>query len=149
VCRVTSALVTQMSLDSHIEITIPSRIEYLNLVHAVTDEMSRLAGFDGDASLNISLAVREAATNAVIHGNGKDEAKRVQVRFGIEDGTLRIWIRDQGAGFDPDAVQDPRAASNLVRTSGRGIFLMRSFMDAVTFRRQPGAGMEVCLAKKP
>jgi serine/threonine-protein kinase RsbW len=140
VCRVTSALVTQMSLDSHIEITIPSRIEYLNLVHAVTDEMSRLAGFDGDASLNISLAVREAATNAVIHGNGKDEAKRVQVR---------IWIRDQGAGFDPDAVQDPRAASNLVRTSGRGIFLMRSFMDAVTFRRQPGAGMEVCLAKKP
>lgn len=137
-----------MSPDSHIEITIPSRVEYLNLVHAVTDEMARLAGFDGDASLNISLAVREAATNAVIHGNRKDESKKVLVRFGVEDGTLRIWIRDQGGGFDPEAVADPRDAANLARTSGRGIFLMRSFMDSVSFLRHADDGMEVCLAKR-
>ncbi|MGD8374623.1 MAG: ATP-binding protein [Acidobacteriota bacterium] len=137
-----------MSSGHQIEIAFQSKVEYLNLVHAVTDEMARLAGFDGDQSLNISLAVREAATNAVIHGNQGDESKLVRVRFGIDDGTLRICVHDQGGGFVPEAVADPRDPLNVARTSGRGIFLMRSFMDEVTFSADDGEGMNVCMAKK-
>jgi serine/threonine-protein kinase RsbW len=110
--------------------------------------MARLAGFDGEVSLNISLAVREAATNAVIHGNGRDESKLVQVCFGIDDSGLTVWVRDQGRGFEIQEVADPRDPVNVARTSGRGIFLMRSFMDSVSFDRNPGDGMSVCLVKK-
>ena len=110
--------------------------------------MARLAGFDGDQSLNISLAVREAATNAVVHGNGGDATKLVHVRFGIEDGVLTICVEDQGGGFEVEEVADPRDPLNVARTSGRGIFLMRSFMDEVTFSRAQGNGMSVYMAKK-
>ena len=137
-----------MPSGHQIEIAFQSKVEYLNLVHAVTDEMARLAGFDGDQSLNISLAVREAATNAVVHGNGGDDAKLVRVRFGVEDGILTICVEDQGGGFEVGEVADPRDPLNVARTSGRGIFLMRSFMDEVTFSRTPGNGMSVHMAKK-
>ena len=139
---------TFMETGHQIELTFQSKVEYLNLVHAVTDEMARLAGFDGDASLNISLAVREAATNAVVHGNGGDASKAVLVRFGVEGNQLTVCIVDQGEGFDLEAVGDPRDAANIVRTSGRGIFLMRSFMDSVTFHPGDGKGTEVRLMKK-
>jgi len=137
-----------MRSDHQIEIEFQSKVEYLNLVHAVTDEMARLAGFDGDQSLNISLAVREAATNAVVHGNGGDEKKLVRVQFGIQDGVLKICVHDQGGGFQPEEIADPRDPLNVARTSGRGIFLMRSFMDEVTFSSDDGIGMNVCMAKK-
>lgn len=137
-----------MLRNQTVELSFHSRVEYLNLVHAVTDEMARLAGFDGEGSLNISLAVREAATNAVIHGNGKDESKMVTVRFGVDGGVLSIWIYDQGEGFEPDDIADPRDPANVARTSGRGIFLMRSFMDEVSFERDPDRGMAVCLVKR-
>ena len=136
-----------MPVKQKIEISFPSKVEFLNLVHTVTDEMARMAGFDGDESLNISLAVREAATNALIHGNDRDESKLVQVAFGIEKGHFEVEIVDQGDGFDPKKVADPRDAANVARTSGRGIFLMRSFMDSVTFKRNGDDGMEVRLSK--
>lgn len=141
-------VVNPMPAGHQIEIAFRSKVEYLNLVHAVTDEMARLAGFDGDQSLNISLAVREAATNAVVHGNSSDEKKLVRVRFDIDGNKLTICVQDQGNGFDVKDVADPREPLNVARTSGRGIFLMRSFMDQVTFSRDAGDGMSVCMAKK-
>lgn len=136
-----------MSENQRIEISFPSRVEFLNLVHTVTDEMARMAGFDGDESLNISLAVREAATNALIHGNGRDASKVVQVAFGVQEGSIEVEIQDQGVGFNPEAVDDPRDPTNVARTSGRGIFLMRSFMDSVTFEKRNSDGMQVRLTK--
>ena len=137
-----------MPETQRIEISFPSRVEYLNLIHTVTDEMARMAGFDGDDSLNISLAVREAATNALIHGNGRDETKSVQVVFGVAEGSISVDIEDQGTGFNPDDVDDPRDPTNVGRTSGRGIFLMRSFMDAVTFSKSNSDGMHVRMHKQ-
>lgn len=137
-----------MPAGHQIEIAFLSRVEYLNLVHAVTDEMARMAGFDGDASLNISLAVREAATNAVVHGNAGDERKLVRVRFGVDGNVLTVWVHDEGDGFNPDDVGDPRDPMNVGRTSGRGIFLMRSFMDEVSFFRDGEDGMRVCMVKR-
>ena len=136
-----------MPETQRIQITFPSKVEFLNLVHTVTDEMARMAGFDGDDSLNISLAVREAATNALIHGNGRDETKIVHVEFGVGDGSISVDIEDQGTGFNPEDVDDPRDPTNVGRTSGRGIFLMRSFMDAVTFRKSNSDGMHVTMLK--
>jgi serine/threonine-protein kinase RsbW len=122
-------------------------VEFLNLVHTVTDEMARMAGFDGDDSLNISLAVREAATNALIHGNERDASKLVQVAFDVQKGSIEVEIQDQGTGFNPEKVDDPRDPGNVARTSGRGIFLMRSFMDSVTFEKRNSDGMQVRLTK--
>jgi serine/threonine-protein kinase RsbW len=136
-----------MSATQRIEISFPSKVEFLNLVHTVTDEMARMAGFDGDDSLNISLAVREAATNALIHGNGRDASKLVEVAFAVRQGSIEVEIMDQGRGFDPEGVDDPRDPTNVARTSGRGIFLMRSFMDSVTFHKRNSDGMQVRLTK--
>ena len=136
-----------MAEIQRIELSFPSKVEFLNLVHTVTDEMARMAGFDGDVSLNISLAVREAATNALIHGNGRDASKLVQVAFGVQKGSIEVEVQDQGSGFDPEQVGDPREPGNVARTSGRGIFLMRSFMDSVTFEKINSDGMHVRLTK--
>ncbi len=136
-----------MTETQRIELSFPSKVEFLNLVHTVTDEMARMAGFDGDDSLNISLAVREAATNALIHGNGRDASKLVQVAFGVQKGCIEVEIQDEGTGFDPALVDDPRDPGNVARTSGRGIFLMRSFMDSVTFEKSISDGMHVRLTK--
>ena len=137
-----------MSSEQQVALTFPSMVEYLNLVHTVTDEMSRLAGFDAEASLNISLAVREAATNAVIHGNDRDTSKNVHVEFAVEKGRITVTILDEGEGFEPEQVADPTDPTNVARTSGRGIFLMRSFMDSVEFQKRAERGMECFLEKR-
>ena len=72
----------------------------------------------------------------------------MRVRFGVRDGVLRICVHDQGEGFQPEEVADPRDPLNVARTSGRGIFLMRSFMDEVSFASDDGEGTKVCMAKK-
>lgn len=115
-------------------------------VHAVlaVAQESRLLGDDGKAELEIAL--HEALANAVIHGNRSDPAKRVLLRCYFDPGHgMLIAVRDQGPGFDPDEVPDPRAAERLHLTHGRGIFLMRELMDAVEHRK---GGREVVLYKK-
>ena len=95
----------------------------------------------------ILMALREALANAIKHGNAQDTAKRVHLEMDVTDHTLKIRIQDEGAGFDPDRVVDPLAPENRLKTSGRGIFYMRTFMDEVRFRQMDGGGMEIVLAK--
>ena len=104
------------------------------------------AGFPGDAIDGIAMAVREAAVNAVLHGNAYDPAKKVMLEFDRAAQDLVITIRDQGAGLEEAQIPNPLAPENLLKTSGRGIFLMRTFMDEVRIRNsQPGT--EVTLIK--
>jgi serine/threonine-protein kinase RsbW len=93
--------------------------------------MATEAGFDDEEVMKISMAVREAAVNAVFHGNAYDPSKKVTLAFEITPRDLVITIRDQGKGLDASKIPDPLAADNLMKTSGRGIFLIRSFMDVV------------------
>jgi serine/threonine-protein kinase RsbW len=97
------------------------------------------------------VAVREGVINAIKHGNREDFAKRVTIEFAFEayDGADALVVRviDQGAGFEPDSVADPLAPENVLKSSGRGIFFMRSFMDDISMRRVPEGGMEVRLVK--
>ena len=130
-----------------VKLKLSSRITYVDLVHQMTEDMARRCRFPKPAALDLALAVREAFINAVKHGNGMDEAKQVEVEFERNASRFLVSIRDEGSGFDPTQTADPRASENLERTSGRGIFFMKSFVDEVSFQRRPGRGMEVLLVK--
>ena len=135
-----------------VSLEFTSTFEMLDFVQVVSDHVSHAVGLDEDAQHYVSVAVREAAINAIRHGNGNDAGKSVFVEFSTTNSAgptvLTICVRDQGPGFDPDMVADPLAPENLLKTSGRGIFLIRSFMDDVQLRSAPEGGMEVRMVKR-
>ena len=142
-----------MTLTSHtVRLDIGSAFDMLDFVEVVSGHMSRMVGFDEDTLHWISIAVRESVANAMKHGNKSDESKRVRVEFTTSPADhpseLAIVVQDQGEGFDPEQVADPLAPENLLKSSGRGIFLIRSFMDEVEHRRMPEGGMEVRMVKR-
>ena len=134
------------SQASRITYTLDSSLESVNRLEQTAEDMARKAGVDEDEIFRISMAVREAAVNAVLHGNSYDPEKRVTATFEANGDDLIIRISDQGKGLDPDTLPDPLAPENLLRGSGRGIFLIRSFMDEVKFR-QLHPGTELTLVK--
>ena len=123
----------------------------LDVVQIMTDHVGQVGGLDEDSTHWVGVAVRESVINAIKHGNAEDRTKRVTVELRLEPRgepeRLVVRVLDQGPGFDPDAVADPLAPENLLRSSGRGIFFMRSFMDDITLQRIPEGGMEVCMVK--
>jgi serine/threonine-protein kinase RsbW len=135
-----------------IRLEIDSAIEMLDLIHTVTDHIGRTAGLDEDGIYWFGMAVREGVANAITHGNCGDSKKVVSIEFTTTPVTnpseIAVCIGDQGEGFDPDTVPDPLAGENTLRTSGRGLFMMRQFMDAVSIQRRGGNGMEVRLMKR-
>jgi len=124
----------------------------LDLVQIVGDHIARELGLDDESIHWIGVAVRESVINAIKHGNQSNAAKHVFVEFETDvlDRTpaLIIRVRDQGVGFDPETLADPMAPENLLKASGRGIFLIRSFMDDVSLRRAPEGGMEILMTKR-
>ena len=94
------------------------------------------------------MSVREAVVNAIQHGNQEDESKRVEVRFVMSPDHLVISVSDQGSGFDETKIPDPLAPQNLLKSSGRGVFYIRSLMDEVEYRCSTGYGFEVKMQKK-
>ena len=142
-----------MTLTSHtVRLDISSAFDMLDFVEVVSGHMARMVGFDEDTLHWVSIAVRESVANAMKHGNQGDESKRVKVEFTCSPAEhpteLSIVVQDQGAGFDPEEVADPLAPENLLKSSGRGLFLIRSFMDEVVHRRIPEGGMEIRLVKR-
>jgi len=128
-----------------------SSLDMLDFVQVVSDHIGRMAGLDDDAVHWVGVAVRESVINAIKHGNALDERKRVHVEFTPLDGEspgVAIKVRDEGCGFDPSTLPDPLAPQNLLKSSGRGIFLMRSFMDEMVLQRAPQGGMEVVMVKR-
>ena len=124
-----------------------STLESVNKAEGMAEQISSQAGFDEDTRGGISMAVREAMINAVLHGNAYDSAKSVNLAFEQNGRELIITITDQGRGLDPAGVPDPLAPENLMKQSGRGIFLMRAFMDEVRFRKLD-PGTEITLIKR-
>ena len=135
-----------------IRLDFPSHLDMLDVVQVLTDHVGQVGGLDEEATHWVGVAVRESVINAIKHGNAEDRNKRVivEIRFEPRTEPVRLVVRvlDQGPGFDPDAVADPLAPENLLRSSGRGIFFMRSFMDDIRLQRIPGGGMEVRMVKK-
>lgn len=114
--------------------TLDSSLDSVNQVEHAAEELAQKAGFDEDRVFQITMAVREAAVNAVLHGNAYDPLKKMTASFENTGSDLVIRISDQGKGLDPDTLPDPLAPENLLSGSGRGIFIIRSFMDEVHFK---------------
>ncbi len=109
--------------------------------------VARGAGFREEDLHKIGMAVRESMVNAVVHGNRYSADKKVRVTILKNGDRFTVRIADQGEGFDPGLLPDPLAEENLLRQSGRGIFLIRAFMDEFRVRRLEPKGTEVTLVK--
>lgn len=137
---------------SLVRLKIHSIFEMLDLVQLVSDRLSQMAGLDEDTQHWVGVAVRESVINAIKHGNRLDEAKMVTVEFSFVPAQTPtefiVSVIDQGEGFEEETVADPLAPENLLKSSGRGIFFMRSFMDDVVLRKIPEGGMEVRMVKR-
>jgi serine/threonine-protein kinase RsbW len=121
-------------------------MESVGEVEAAADKLAEEAGLDEDQRFHIAMAMREAAINAVLHGNEYNPDSYIEVSLENTGADLVFTIADQGHGFDPEHLPDPLAPENLLRGTGRGIFLIRSLMDEVHFR-QLHPGTELTLVK--
>ena len=134
--------------DETTELLLPSRIESVAEAAAAADEVARRLRLSEEAAYGLDMAVREAVTNAVLHGNRQAADAPVEITFVDAGAQLIVTVRDRGRGFDPAQVADPTDAANLLKASGRGILFMRSFMDEVEWTRHPEGGTVVRMTKK-
>jgi serine/threonine-protein kinase RsbW len=141
-----------MTHSHTVRLEFGSAFDMLDFVQVVSDYVGRMAGLDDDALHWVSVAVRESVVNAIKHGNQNDESKRVIVEFtplpAHDPEELVIRVEDEGEGFDPEEIADPLAPENILKSSGRGIFLIRSFMDDVRLERGKTRGMQIRMVKK-
>jgi serine/threonine-protein kinase RsbW len=128
--------------------SLSSRFENIEMAQHLCSQLLEGRDVPEETRHWILMALREALANAIKHGNRQDTTKHVHLEMDIVADTLAISIRDEGSGFDPGAVGDPLSPENRLKTSGRGIFYMKTFMDDVRFERLPGGGMEILLKKK-
>jgi serine/threonine-protein kinase RsbW len=133
-------------MTNRVSYTLESTLESVNQVEQKASEVAAGAGLAEDEQYQVAMAVREAAVNAVLHGNAYDPGKRFVVAYETTVDALVITITDQGKGLDPESLPDPLAPENLMKGSGRGIFLIRAFMDEVKIRNT-NPGTEVTLIK--
>jgi len=132
-----------------LDLMLESSLESVSLAEKLLLQFSEEIGFSEKERDEISLAVREAVANAVLHGNRGDASKKVIVQAEIRNAGLVISVRDEGEGFDPGTLPDPLRAENLLQRSGRGVFLVKCCMDELTMRRRGARGMEVIMVKYP
>jgi serine/threonine-protein kinase RsbW len=132
--------------EQRVSYTLDSSLETIDSAEEKATRIASELGFGEDEVMQISMAVREGAVNAVLHGNAYSADKKVTLAFERTGDELVITIRDQGKGMDLSKIPNPLAPENLLKTSGRGIFLMRSFMDVVEIRPS-STGTELKLIK--
>jgi serine/threonine-protein kinase RsbW len=138
-----------MTADTGVfEVTLESTLKNVEVAEQLTQRVCETAGFDEEDQHKIEMAVHESVINAVAHGNKHDARKKVRLRFEIYKDRLEIRIRDEGAGFDPTGIADPLADENLLKVSGRGIYLIRAFMDDFRVDNLKGSGTEVTMIKR-
>ncbi len=124
-------------MKTELVLELPNDIRTIG--HAVDYVMERCTDCCEHArklDLNFRVGLTEALSNAMLYGNAEDPAKRVRIEVVVAGSEITARITDEGAGFDPDGVPDPTTPANIVKTGGRGIFLMRSLLDEVTFNEQ-------------
>lgn len=127
------------------EIKFKSKIENINIVEKLVDEVSAKQNLSSEIYGNLLVAMVEAVNNAIIHGNKLDESKEVILNYGIEEGFFWFKVKDQGNGFDFNKLPDPTSPENIEKPHGRGIFLMSHLVDEISFEEN---GTKVCLKIK-
>ena len=140
-------MTTNVTLETT-DLKFPSRIEAVAEAAAAVSDFMKSLGLSEDVAFGVDMAVREAITNAVVHGNKLDAAKVVELRLRNTPEAFEITVHDQGTGFNPNDVPDPTKEENILKTSGRGIFFMRNFMDEVDWSVGPNGGTNVRMIKR-
>ena len=140
-------MTTNVTLETT-DLKFPSRIEAVAEAAAAVSDFMKNLGISEDVAFGVDMAVREAITNAVIHGNKLDAAKVVELRLRNTPEAFEITVHDQGTGFNPNDVPDPTKEENILKTSGRGIFFMRNFMDEVDWSVDANGGTNVRMIKR-
>ena len=140
---------TEISVPEKREIKLPSRIESVEEAADMINSFARERGYSDEVIFAVDLAVRESMANAVKHGNKFDETKDVEITFSHSDKGLEITVRDFGSGFSVEDIPDPTDPENLLKSDGRGILFIRSFMDEVEWTNPNGGGLMVTMLKKP
>ena len=130
------------------ELTLASRVESVEEAAVAVAGILQRSGVGEDIAFGVDMAIREAVTNAVLHGNKQDEAKFIHVKVKSSPGCLEINVEDQGVGFNPADVPNPTETENILKSSGRGIFFMRNFMDDVEWLIRPEGGTTVRMTKQ-
>lgn len=130
-----------------LELQLPSQLRFLGVVDSVVQSFAAEFDLVADEINNISTAAIEAASNAIEHANKFDDGKKVFLRLRGQGNVVEVEVEDQGTGFDPHPYERELGAEDLLKLRGRGIFIMRSFMDEVNFARLSGGGMRVRLTK--
>ena len=139
-------MISTDALEESIELTLPSALESVAEIERAAEQLALRAGFDEDTASNIAMVTHEAAINATKHGNQLSPDKVVKALLQRTASKITLRISDSGEGLDPSTLPDPLDPANLLRSSGRGVFLMRALMDEVHFR-QLEPGTEVTLIK--
>jgi serine/threonine-protein kinase RsbW len=130
-----------------VEQFLDSTLESVDSAESLVLDMAQKAGFPEEDLHKIGMSVRETMVNAVVHGNQYSAHKKVHVSVSKGPDRLTVSIADQGKGFDLNGLADPLSEANLLRNSGRGIFLIRAFMDELHVRRLSPSGTEVTMTK--
>jgi serine/threonine-protein kinase RsbW len=142
-----SKMSSGQKVDKPLVLSLESALESVDQAEEEVVRFATEAGFGEEDLQKVGMAVRECLVNAVLHGNQYDPDKRAGVRVEIQNGGLVITVTDEGAGFEMNEVPDPLAQENLLRHSGRGLFLIRAFMDDLQVRRRAPRGTEVRMVK--
>jgi len=131
-----------------LEVTLETALESVDLAENIVKRISEAAGFSHEETEKIAMAVREGVINAYNYGNRQDTRKKIGLLVEFDPKKMTVHVRDEGAGFDLKEIPDPLAEDNLLRTSGRGLFLIRAFMDDFAVQRRPSGGAELVMSKK-
>ena len=118
-----------------IRLDLPSSIQHVYLLDTIVLEILKEMEFDEETCEQVSLAVIEAGTNAIKHGNKETLNKQAHFEFIVQPDKLTVVVQDEGKGFKREEVADPLDPANLLKSSGRGIFLMEACMDSVTYEK--------------
>ena len=129
-------------------LTIPSRLEEMHAVHALVGQAVKEYGLSEELAHWLELTISESMINAIQHGNKADPAKQATLKISSNGDAIEIIVEDEGKGFTMDKVADPTDKANLLKPSGRGILIIRSFMDEVDLTPREGGGTRLRMVKK-
>ena len=136
------------SESKHLEMTLETQVESVNLAEEMCLRVAEAAGFGEDDCYRIGMSVREGVINAFHYGNQERPEKKIHLAVDLTPEKMIIHVTDEGTGFQLRNVPDPLAEENLLSTSGRGIFLMRAFMDEFDVVQAQTGGAEIVMSKR-
>lgn len=129
------------------ELTIPSRLEEMEAVHSLIEQAVREYHLSDELAHWMELTISESMINAIQHGNKSDPTKNAKLTISSDGDNIEVIVEDQGKGFTLDTVADPTDNANLLKPSGRGILIIRSFMDEVDLSEREGGGSRLRMVK--